>query len=343
MELVSVIIPVFNVAPFLAEALESVINQSYQNLEIIIIDDGSTDECGSICDEYAKRDNRVVTIHQENKGLSNARNIGLDIMTGDIVAFLDSDDAYHVDYIKCMLLAMKYNEVDLVSCRIGDYDTLYKMQSHNVLKDARPTINQGLLDHTGALRALVESSDYQVWNKIYRKKLWKGIRFPNGHVYEDIDTIYRVIDRCGKAFVMDKQLYMHRLRSDSISSICSQCNILDRVRACQHLEAFVEANTPEVFSEDHKIRLKQLRLNHMIDQYVHNFTDFGKADLDFREKFRNQITELRYDVGNVLGRKKEIICFMICHCPWLFEVLYPMYRKVTQVKRYSRAATGRRN
>ena len=92
--LVSIIIPMFNVSPFLVEALDSVIHQTYRNLEIIVIDDGSTDASGKICDEYAKKDARVVVIHQENKGLITARNMGLNRMSGEMVAFLDSDDAY---------------------------------------------------------------------------------------------------------------------------------------------------------------------------------------------------------------------------------------------------------
>ena len=100
--LVSVIIPVYNVEPYLKEALDSVLDQSYQNLEIILIDDGSTDRSGKICDDYSETDDRIRVIHQENKGLSSARNKGLDLMHGELVAFLDPDDAYHPDYVSAM-------------------------------------------------------------------------------------------------------------------------------------------------------------------------------------------------------------------------------------------------
>ena len=113
---VSVIIPVYNVRPFLEEALDSVLNQTYKNLEIIIIDDGSTDGSGEICDEYAGRDNRIQVIHQDNGGLSAARNAGLDVMTGDLVAFLDPDDAYVDSFIETLVNAMAAEDVDLVIC-----------------------------------------------------------------------------------------------------------------------------------------------------------------------------------------------------------------------------------
>ncbi len=115
--LVSVIIPVFNTAQYLVEALDSAIHQTYEKLEIIIIDDGSTDDSGKMCDEYARIDERVVVVHQHNSGLSVARNVGLNMMTGEAVAFLDSDDAYHPDFIRIMVEALIREKTDLVVCR----------------------------------------------------------------------------------------------------------------------------------------------------------------------------------------------------------------------------------
>ena len=112
--LISIIIPVFNVRPYLETALESVIRQTYSHLEIIVIDDGSADGSGVICDEFAKRDERIKVIHQENRGLSSARNTGIDMMSGDAVAFLDPDDSYHPDYIKAMAEAMERENADIV-------------------------------------------------------------------------------------------------------------------------------------------------------------------------------------------------------------------------------------
>lgn len=115
--LITVIIPVFNVKPYLIDALESVINQTYKRLEIIIIDDGSTDGSGEICDEYAQKDDRIRVVHQNNKGLSAARNVGLDLLSGDIIAFFDSDDIYHTDFIEKMVEAMLENNTDIVLCK----------------------------------------------------------------------------------------------------------------------------------------------------------------------------------------------------------------------------------
>ena len=115
--LVSVIIPVYNVAPYLEEALESVINQSYNNLEILVIDDGSTDGSEIICEEYAARDKRIRVIYQVNGGLSDARNTGLDLAAGEYIAFLDSDDAYRSNMIEVMLRAVMRYQADIIICR----------------------------------------------------------------------------------------------------------------------------------------------------------------------------------------------------------------------------------
>ena len=140
--LVSVIIPVFNVQPFLSEALDSVIQQTYRNLEIILIDDGSRDGSEEICDEYARRDERIVVIHQKNKGLSAARNAGLDIMSGNAIVFLDPDDAFQPDYIKAMMTEMICQEADLVICKYALLNSTGKMTKNDSKQGQNYTIER---------------------------------------------------------------------------------------------------------------------------------------------------------------------------------------------------------
>ena len=173
--LISVIIPVFNVEPYLVKALESVTCQTYRDLEIIIIDDGSTDGSGLICDDFANRDERIKVIHQENRGLSNARNAGLEIMKGEAVAFLDPDDSYHPDYIKAMAEAMDRTGAGIIVCR-------YKVHHEDgpklhINKDTVwPSAESGLYGRIEALRALADGAiNVSVWNKLYGSDLWKEI------------------------------------------------------------------------------------------------------------------------------------------------------------------------
>lgn len=124
---VSVIVPVFNVKSFLPEALDSLLAQTYQKLEIILVDDGSNDGSEKICDAFAKNDGRIRVIHKQNEGVSAARNTGLSVMHGEVVAFLDSDDAFHPEFVRTMLTAMQTEDADMAICKYSLYKTERKM------------------------------------------------------------------------------------------------------------------------------------------------------------------------------------------------------------------------
>ena len=249
--LVSVIIPVYNVRQYLRESLDSVLHQTYHNLEIIIVDDGSTDGSGEICDEYAQRDDRVIVIHQENRGLSAARNAGLDRMAGDLASFLDPDDAYASQYIELMVSAMMKEDVDLVICRYTVHYTAGHLSFPGNGKDIS-MVRPGLYDRAGAQRALIDNTlNVNAWNKLYRRSLWTGLRFPDGHVYEDIDTTYRIFDRCQSIRCLDQLLYLYRRRAGSITHTVSADNIRDWHLAMEHFESYIAAHTPEIFSPEH--------------------------------------------------------------------------------------------
>lgn len=166
-ELVSVIIPVFNVKPYLAEALDSVLNQSYDNLEIIVIDDGSTDGSEEICDEYKNKDNRIIVFHQENKGLSSARNTGLDRANGQFISFLDPDDAMHPDMFQILLTTMKKENADIAVCGFSFINTQDRMPISDIAKDK---INSKAIDKNETLQKIFNGCiDTAVWNKLYTR------------------------------------------------------------------------------------------------------------------------------------------------------------------------------
>ena len=267
--LVSIIIPVFNVQLYLAEALDSVVKQTYENLEIIIVDDGSTDGSGKICDEYAKRDRRIIVIHQENKGLSAARNAGLDIMTGSVVAFLDPDDAYCHNYISSMMEVMDREKVDLVICKYTTHYTDQRMSwecDKNI--NTSPQISQGKYNRNIVLRALADGKvGFNVWNKLYKGYLWKDIRFPVGHVYEDIDTIFRIIDLCKTIYVMNNPLYLYRKRQGSITERYTFDYLNDWNLAQADFESYISENTPEVFRSEQLRNRQRIRMNKMLYHY----------------------------------------------------------------------------
>ncbi len=308
--LVSVIIPVYNVAPYLREALDSVVRQTYRNLDVIIVDDGSTDGSDAICEEY-RSDPRVRIIHQENRGLSNARNRGLDLAKGEYIAFLDSDDAYEPEFAERMLEAME--NADVAVCR-------YKVHRGTLDKGGRtePSIKEGCYDRKEALRAIMERSiNFSVWNKFYRKELWSRIRFPDGHNYEDIDTIYRILDVCDQIRVLNRILYLHRKRPGSITDTPTEKNLEDRKLAIDHLAAFVEEHIPEVFGEEHLRKVRQMNLGSMMAYYAR-----GRVDT-------SEIRAACEEIGTAgLSFRFRIAMWMIRRCPWMLRMIYPVYRPI---------------
>lgn len=201
-QLVSVIIPIYNVAPYLRECLDSIISQSYTNLEIILVDDGSTDHCPQICDEYAQNDKRIIVIHKANGGLSDARNAGMKIATADYWTFVDSDDYCHPKMIETLLKPMLENKDIGASC----CDCSSKKLSKRIKKYKVFDTVDYFLEKWGA----------SAWSKMFRKELFDDIIFPIGKLLEDLMTIYKPLYKTKKIAYNDTSLYYYRIRSGSI-------------------------------------------------------------------------------------------------------------------------------
>ena len=258
--LVSVIVPVYNVEPYLREALDSVIHQTYRKLEILVIDDGSTDGSGRICDEYAALDPRTKVFHQENRGLSAARNVGLDAMSGDVVAFLDSDDAFKPEMIANMLAEMQRHQADLVICSVARCYSVGPMDSAKVSTPRH--LEKAVLSGKEILQCLaVGKMNVATWNKLYLRRLWNQIRFPEGKVYEDTSTEYRIMSVAERIVSLPEVYYLYRLRPGSITSIASSNNARDLVTAYKEFEAFVTEHVPDMFNKEmlNTLRWHQLR------------------------------------------------------------------------------------
>ena len=328
--LISIIIPVYNVAKYLAEALDSVLCQTYSNLEIIIVDDGSTDGSGEICERYKQMDERIYLVHQKNKGLSAARNVGLNTMTGYAVTFLDSDDVYYPEYIAEMVDAMLREKAELVMCKFSVHNsTIIKTEEDSNFNN--PPIPQGAYDRVTALRSLVEGSiNHAVWNKMFRKELWDDVRFPEGHVFEDIDTTYKIIDLCNTVYVLDSILYCRRRHEGSIVYTYSEKNVDDYILASYHFETFVKNNIPTVFSEEQLIYSRRIVLNKLIDFFL-LMPDKNGENEKYKLYIRNKIIEIGKDVGiGTSWFRRKVSYKMICICPRLIRFVYPLYCTIQQ-------------
>lgn len=212
-DLVSVVVPIYNVEPYLRQCLDSIVTQSYSNLEIVLVDDGSPDRCGEICDAYARRDDRIRVIHQANRGLSAARNAGLDVMNGGCVTFVDSDDWLQGTYVEKLAGLLKEHDADISVCdRFRTADS----SSEVTPRDARTRV----LSRSEAITEVVKprvGSMVTAWGKLYKARLFDQIRFPAGRLHEDEFTTYKVILRSTRVAVTTEPLYFYRHRSDSIT------------------------------------------------------------------------------------------------------------------------------
>lgn len=261
--LVSIIIPVYNVKDFLCESIDSAIHQTYQNLEIIIIDDGSTDGSGKICDEYQSKDNRIHVIHQVNKGLSGARNTGLDHMHGDYVAFLDSDDAFLPEMIETMVKESIRNSADIVVCGFYRCKTTEHMAISQAYKTSRP--KQQLTTSQTALKYLIDNRiSINVWSKLYKRSIFDGSRFLEGYNHEDLILTPYLIEKADKVMILEAPFVLYRNRENNITSSVNEKNINDWLYAIRLWEEFAEKRTPDIFSPEDLNRIREINVRWLL-------------------------------------------------------------------------------
>ena len=212
-EKISIIVPCYNVEEYLPKCIDSILNQTYKNLEILLVDDGSPDRCGEICDEYAKKDSRIKVIHKSNGGLSDARNVAIDIAEGEFLTFIDSDDYVTPNYVELLYnLIVKYKAQMSVILHQPFYEG-----TEPIIEDK--VIIEKVFNAHDALISMFYQKDFDTaaWCKMYHKSLFKtGVRYPKGWLYEDLPTTYRLIQSCSSiAFSTQIGLY-YQLRKTSI-------------------------------------------------------------------------------------------------------------------------------
>lgn len=211
--MVSVVIPVFNVAKYLSVCLDSILNQTFKNLDIILVDDGSTDSCPQICDEYAMIDSRITVIHQENGGLSEARNTGINVAKGEYITFVDSDDMLDTDMIDYLYRKLIEYDADLVQCQLSRID-----EEGNVV-GKYTTLSDVLVENNHACMKTMLSDlrfNTTAWAKLYKTTMFKDVRYPKGKYNEDVFTTYKIVAQCERMFIGCQRKYFYRIRSGSI-------------------------------------------------------------------------------------------------------------------------------
>jgi len=220
-EKISIIVPVYGVEQFIRKCIKSIMNQTYKNIEIILVDDGSDDNCGKICDAFSKMDDRIIVIHQENKGLCAARNAGLNIASGKYIGFIDSDDWILPDMYEYLYKNLKRYNADITACT---YFRIKNKKRTRVATDGEVKI----FNSDEAIKNIVETFELRTvfWNKLFKKEIFNDIKFPEGKVFEGTNMMHLVLQKTEKVVLLPNAKYYYR---DNATSIINTDNIKNSV------------------------------------------------------------------------------------------------------------------
>lgn len=282
MDLVSVVIPIYNVEDYLIRCIDSVINQSYSNLEIILVDDGSKDKCGSICDTYAKKDNRIIVIHKTNGGLSDARNAGIHVAKGKYISFIDSDDYVAINYIEELVRVLELTQADMsvVDVQVVNENTPYSV---NRIEGDISILSK----YDAIIRALKLSFRQSAWGKLYRLDIFDDIEFPKGMLYEDLAIVYQVLYKMNTIALSTAQLYKYEIRSGSIMQTGFKRQQYDSLVVAENAKDFVVGKYPE---------LKKLAYGRCVYAYLAILRKMLLSSN--RSEYNNLIEELKIKIDN---------------------------------------------
>lgn len=241
-ELISIIVPVYNVEKYLQKCVGSIINQTYQNIEIILIDDGSTDNSGKVCEELKDRDSRIRVIHKENGGLSSARNKGISVAKGRYLGFIDSDDYIEKEMFGSLYEAIKRTGKDVACCgRIVDIFGEYSNTEFSLAQEQ-------VFTKTEAIKEVLylETIDVSACDKLYKRELFKEIRYPEGKISEDAAVIFEILEASNGVVHVGKPFYHYVFRNNSITKSKYSEKKYDVINNLKKTQIFIENNHPEL-------------------------------------------------------------------------------------------------
>ena len=290
MELISIIIPVYNVEKYLKRSLDCIIAQTYTNWEALLVVDGSPDNSGKICDEYAKKDSRFRVFHKDNQGVAAARNTGIENAKGDYISFIDSDDFAHEDMLLRQYEMLKKYEADLV---ITGYEFAYDDKMALPQKRGEITI----LDSKEAIKYILKNQQFcSPWTKLYKKKLFNNVKYPVGAIYEDLMTAFEIFMAADTIVYVDIPYYNYFQASESITRSDFHYGKLDEVKALKMQADFISRNYPEMENE--------AKLKYLDNVFGHIINLVTKDDEVGVEKYR-EFTQVIIDNYDFYRKNKK--------------------------------------
>lgn len=316
-KLVSIIVPVYNVEQYVEKCINSIINQTYSNLEIILVNDGSTDSSGALCDNLAKKDDRITVYHKENGGLSDARNYGVARAKGDYIGFVDSDDYVHKDMYKHLYETITKNSADVAECSFfvvyNDIPTSYYNSEDYCIT----------LDKEGYLK------EYLSMEKIYGAVCWKLIKseiakqieFPKNKFYEDAFYTYELVQIANKYVITNKELYYYIMRDGSITNMNFNEKHLDNIEIAEKFVDYVTDEYPNLISY---AKSKEMYSYFSVFNKILELDNY--KEVKSYENIRRYFVENRLSIlkNNVISKSRKLSSFII-------GINTPIYRKILKI------------
>lgn len=308
MEKISIIVPIYNVEKYLKTCLDSIINQTYQNLEIILVDDGSTDNSGEICEEYRKTDSRIILIHKENEGLSMARNFGLDIASGDYISFVDSDDFIARNMMEALYNRLLETQSDMAICSIQHVDNTGKnLYSEFTFND----IVFGKDEFWKIYTSVGHTECAVAWNKLYKRKIFEHLYYPKGRTREDEFLLPSIVERCFRICSLSDRLIFYRHRNDSIMGNESKKSKLDYIEACfERMDFFIKRKNSFMIEDT------ALRIIACIERY---HLEIGENYKILRTRAKSKIQEI---TPLMYSNKGKVVLFLYKYNIFPYKIVH---------------------
>lgn len=323
--MISVIVPVYNVEKYLERCIDSILKQTYSDLEILLIDDGSSDKSGKICDEYAKKDNRIKVIHKKNGGISDVRNVGIENAKGDYIGFVDSDDYIADDMFETLYKLSNENNADI---SIVSFYEMYNGKLIGVRDDKTLT----KMDKQEALKELLIDTNIQsyMWNKLFKKELFDNLRFPLGKNFEDIATVLLIFERANKVVLLQEPKYYYLRRDDSIVGHRTNKTYLDYLEVVYDKYLYLKDKYPkiEVYNAYNyvinMIWVYTIICAFDLDEVFNNYDRDYNLLVEIMKKYGNEITD-KLDYYNKAVLNMLLLNKDICREP--VKVLYKTFKE----------------
>lgn len=331
---VSVVVPIYKVEKYLRRCIDSILNQTYSNIELILVDDGSPDNCGKIADEFAAADKRIKVVHKKNGGLSDARNHGMKYVTGEFTVFVDSDDWLAAEMIEELVDKIFIYNADVVqSAFYYAYDDYLLFENRYNDKDDPPIV----LNNTSLMTELVKNTKVKnfAWGKLYRTDIIRDIPFEKGVLFEDVFWAYKVMHKVKRYVILNRPMCYYYQRSDSIVATYTPRS-LDILKGLKARHRFIKENYPDLIEESYKLILKTSLMHYYLLLANREKDRHGLYRREIQLYIKNNHKNLKKAVDNDKRLNTQLFLFAIHpYLNLLFVIVNKILGKLTVRQEYS--------